>query len=218
MWKRFYRLSYHRTLLEEQIRAHADLVQGRVLEVGSGSRRYDHLFKAEIAAIDMKPNLEKNILPGDMHGLEFPDESFDSVISFEVLCYSADYRKALAEMFRVMKPGGRLLFSVPFFAPDVNDNMRFTAAYMQKLLSEFPCSETRVVAFGNPVTVMWDLLRHFASSRSLGISRGIWKLACLPFLLMIKVLDLGARRDTKRYSGIFVVARKVPGLEMTKGQ
>ncbi len=217
MRQRFYRLSYHRTLLEEQIRSHAELVQGRVLEVGSGSRRYDHLFEAEITAIDMKPNLEKDILPGDMHGIEFPDESFDSVISFEVLCYSSDHRRALAEMFRVIKPGGRLLVSVPFFAPDVNDNMRFTATYMEKLLSEYPCSERRVVAFGNPVTVMWDLLRHFATSRSLGISRGVCKLACLPFLLMIKALDLGARRDTKRYSGIFVVARKARGVEMGKG-
>jgi len=46
--------------------------------------------------------------------LSFADESFDFVLSFDVFEHIPEYHKALQECFRVLKPGGRLLFTVPF--------------------------------------------------------------------------------------------------------
>jgi ubiquinone/menaquinone biosynthesis C-methylase UbiE len=45
----------------------------------------------------------------DTEALPFPSESFDLVTSVTVLCFVPDARKALAEMARVLKPGGRLV-------------------------------------------------------------------------------------------------------------
>ncbi len=42
--------------------------------------------------------------------LPFPDASFDTVISTLVLCTVPDTSRALAEIHRVLAPGGRLLF------------------------------------------------------------------------------------------------------------
>jgi SAM-dependent methyltransferase len=42
--------------------------------------------------------------------LPFPDASFDTVVSTLVLCTVADPRRALSEVARVLRPGGRLLF------------------------------------------------------------------------------------------------------------
>jgi len=39
-----------------------------------------------------------------------PDESFDAVVSTLVLCSVRDVHGALREIFRVLRPGGRLLF------------------------------------------------------------------------------------------------------------
>lgn len=46
--------------------------------------------------------------------LSFEDETFDFILSFDVLEHVPNYRAALAELFRVLKPSGRILISVPF--------------------------------------------------------------------------------------------------------
>jgi len=50
----------------------------------------------------------------DVTRLSFTSGSFDAVLSYDVLEHVPDYRKALAEFFRVLKPGGTLLWSAPF--------------------------------------------------------------------------------------------------------
>ena len=50
----------------------------------------------------------------DLTALSFPDASFDVVLSFDVLEHVPMYQQALAEIARVLAPGGRLLASFPF--------------------------------------------------------------------------------------------------------
>jgi SAM-dependent methyltransferase len=46
--------------------------------------------------------------------LSFEDESFDYILSFDVLEHVPNYRAALAELSRVLKQNGQILISVPF--------------------------------------------------------------------------------------------------------
>ena len=55
---------------------------------------------------------------GDGLRLPFPDASFERVICSEVLEHIPDYRGVLAEIRRVLKPGGLLAVSVPRFLPE----------------------------------------------------------------------------------------------------
>lgn len=50
----------------------------------------------------------------DLTGLTFADESFDLIVCLDVLEHVPDYRRALGECHRVLRPGGRLLLTVPF--------------------------------------------------------------------------------------------------------
>lgn len=50
----------------------------------------------------------------DVTRLSFPEASFDHVLSFDVLEHVPDYRAALREMARCLKPGGSLLLTAPF--------------------------------------------------------------------------------------------------------
>jgi SAM-dependent methyltransferase len=46
---------------------------------------------------------------GDAQALEFPDKRFDTVVCTLSLCTIPDDRAAVAEVSRVLRPGGRLL-------------------------------------------------------------------------------------------------------------
>jgi hypothetical protein len=46
--------------------------------------------------------------------LTFPRDEFDYILSFDVFEHVPDYIKGFAECFRCLKPGGNLLFTVPF--------------------------------------------------------------------------------------------------------
>lgn len=48
---------------------------------------------------------------GVVEGLPFPSATFDRVVVSTVLCFSPDPRKALAELARVLKPGGVLVLA-----------------------------------------------------------------------------------------------------------
>lgn len=51
----------------------------------------------------------------DMQDLTFNDESFDIVVHSDVLEHVPDYRAALSECKRVLKSGGLLIYTAPFF-------------------------------------------------------------------------------------------------------
>lgn len=64
----------------------------------------------------------RGIRSEDLTRLTFPDASFDAVLSFDVFEHIPDYRSALREVFRVLRPGGRALLSFPF-ASGRDDNL-----------------------------------------------------------------------------------------------
>jgi ubiquinone/menaquinone biosynthesis C-methylase UbiE len=52
---------------------------------------------------------EADLRPGDAQALEFPDSSFDTVLCTLGLCAIPDERRAITEMARVLRRGGRLV-------------------------------------------------------------------------------------------------------------
>jgi SAM-dependent methyltransferase len=53
---------------------------------------------------------------GTMNALPFADDSFDAAVSADVLCHAAvDPAKALTELKRVLRPGGRLVLNMPAY-------------------------------------------------------------------------------------------------------
>jgi SAM-dependent methyltransferase len=102
-----------------------------VLEIGSGSGRYAlriaESVGCQITGLDINAsgirnanqlaqsqNLERlaRFEQCDVvQGLPFANESFDAAFSNDVLCHIPDRPKMFAELFRILRPGARLLFS-----------------------------------------------------------------------------------------------------------
>jgi SAM-dependent methyltransferase len=71
----------------------------------------------EAAAARARRKSGAEILRGSVGALPFATASFDAAISADVLCHRAvDPARALAEMARVLRPGGLLLVNMPAFA------------------------------------------------------------------------------------------------------
>jgi ubiquinone/menaquinone biosynthesis C-methylase UbiE len=99
---------------------------GHVLEVavGTGLNLDSYPGDVTITGVDLSPAMlehaerraatsgrEVTLQVGDAHRLEFPDASFDTVVCTFALCAIPDDRRAVAEMWRVLRPGGRLLLA-----------------------------------------------------------------------------------------------------------
>ncbi|MFC0677031.1 class I SAM-dependent methyltransferase [Lysobacter korlensis] len=57
----------------------------------------------------------------DLTALRLPDASLDAVISLDVLEHVPDFRAALRECARVLRPGGVLVLTVPFYEDRVEN-------------------------------------------------------------------------------------------------
>lgn len=55
---------------------------------------------------------------GDALRLPFPDDSFDRIVASEVLEHIPDDEAAIAELVRVLRPGGRIAVTVPSWLPE----------------------------------------------------------------------------------------------------
>jgi ubiquinone/menaquinone biosynthesis C-methylase UbiE len=112
---------YHR-LIDDQAAALVQRVAAGadVLEVGCGTGLILERvakFAKSVRGIDLSPGmLERarerglDVVEGSADALPFPNESFDVAYSFKVLAHVPDVERCLAEMFRVVRPGGRVVF------------------------------------------------------------------------------------------------------------
>jgi ubiquinone/menaquinone biosynthesis C-methylase UbiE len=98
--------------------------EGEVLELAAGTARNLPFYPKgiKLTAVELSPEMlaiareravelshDVDLQLGDVQDLDFPDESFDTVICTLGLCTIPDPRQAVAEAHRVLRPGGRLL-------------------------------------------------------------------------------------------------------------
>jgi SAM-dependent methyltransferase len=92
---------------------------GRVLDVGCGRKPYRHLVPAtSYVGLDVDSPVTRSLGAADVFydgtNFPFPNESFDGILSSQVLEHVFTPERFLGEIHRVLRPGGTLVLAVPF--------------------------------------------------------------------------------------------------------
>ena len=93
-------------------------LKGRTLDIGCGTGHDLRLLDDAVGIDPSRQMLEiakktgKKVVLGRAEKLPFPDEAFDNAICLFGTLNMCDYRKAVSEMARVLKPGGTAVVSV----------------------------------------------------------------------------------------------------------
>ena len=132
---RLIQLSMNQEQFEPYRRRVTGGARGRVLEIGVGSGLNLPLYPsgtkvvgldpsptllsmARSVAADRSPSIE--LIEGSAESIPLPDHSMDTVVTTWTMCSIPDLRTALAEVRRVLKADGRLLFAEHGLSTDAN--------------------------------------------------------------------------------------------------
>jgi len=207
--------------LRQSIHSYSDEVSGRVLDFGCGTKPYEYLFYRcdSYTGLDTRNsghNHKKSKVDVYFDGLKipFPDETFDVVVSFQVLEHVPDPKLMLREIHRVLKKSGKLLITAPLIWSEHEipfDFSRWTSYGISKLLVESGFTIAHQGKIGSVYTVIPSLILG-----SIGSGRGffgkvlsriialLFNMAFLPGLLC----GLGKSPDRLIYLDNIVLAKK----------
>jgi SAM-dependent methyltransferase len=139
-----------------------DCFRGDLLDNGCGNAPFaqwygplvDRVVKLDAAPI---PSVDVVAFSDE---LPFADGSFDTILATEVLEHVTDAERAAADAYRVLRPGGHIVVTVPFMYPTHEapyDFRRFTHFGLRSLLERHGFEVLSIDAKGGPVL----LLAHF---------------------------------------------------------
>jgi len=162
----------------------------------------------------------------DAAELDYPEAFFDKIVSFCVIEHFADDEKVLSLLARMLKPGGRLVFSADSLSnPGINDKER--EQHQRRYAVNTFYTKEKIVEKLQKFGLKTERCRYVLTSRlALALTRFSWKLDDLPPVLIpvrlagyavlgtagLLVLHLAERRAAESKHGLtlLVEASKPP--------
>ncbi len=117
------------------------LLRGAVLNSGAGTRDISRLIEGQLTNQDIPWANESRThihLYCSAEAMPVADGTFDTVLSIAVLEHVAEPDAIVREYFRVLKPGGHVVASVPFLQPEhkvPTDFQRYTRDGLERLFA-----------------------------------------------------------------------------------
>lgn len=152
----------------KQLPAHA---RGSLLELGAGKMPLYGLYRPlvdEVICTDWDGSLHGNQFidfPCDLsQGVPLPDAFVDTIVMSDVLEHLYAPQRTMAEMHRLLRPGGRALLNAPFYYwvhEEPHDYYRYTQFALKRMADEAGFKVLCLDPVGGEWYVLGDLLGKF---------------------------------------------------------
>lgn len=196
-------------------RAH---LKGRLLDVGCGDMPFRTELESQVTAydgLDFFPRSDRVRYVADAQDMHMIDAGvYDSVLCLEVLEHVPDPFRAMAEIGRVLRPGGSLVLSVPHLSRlhDLpHDYYRYTRHGVEQLLKHGGLEPVELRVRGG----LFSFVSHQLSTIALGLVWGVpvlrdvvWHLNRWLLVYPAVALDRALDRQGLFAMGYTVAARK----------
>ena len=144
-------------------------LKGKLLDVGCGTKPYEFLFMIDSYIgldIDTEVACKRGIADQFYNGklFPFPDCSFDSALCNQVLEHVFNPDEFLSEITRVLKPGGKLLLTVPFVWDEHEqpyDYARYSSFGLRALLEKQGLQILQHKKLGGDASIIFQLTNAY---------------------------------------------------------
>ncbi|MFL5804450.1 MAG: class I SAM-dependent methyltransferase [Roseiflexaceae bacterium] len=152
--------------------ASSGYARGRLLDVGCGNRPYEPWLRdvGEYVGLDVNYQTGSPTVSGFAYALPFAASSFDTVFSTQTLEHVEAPHLAVAEMVRVLRPGGYLILTAPQtwrLHEQPYDFYRYTRYGLQYLLEQNGLRVVSIKAQGGVWATVGQIVNN-AMHRQLG--------------------------------------------------
>jgi SAM-dependent methyltransferase len=211
-----------RALFTEALRRLDLGLAGRTLDLGAKSREaayYRHLRLApgdEVVFTDLLPGPGVVVLDVE-RPFPFPDASFDTVLAFHLFEHVYRLDLVASEALRVLRPGGRVVVSVPFlheYHGDPADYRRFTDQCLERWWVEagFETAHLSSLAEGLATTAATNLVHALAPRFLRGLLAAAAYAALMPLDRLASLRPrVGGRSLPQRFALEHLAVFRKPG-------
>lgn len=201
----------------------AEYVTGKTLDVGCGSKPYAHLYSSTEYVgleIDTPQNRASKKAEYFYDGNIFPfaDATFDSMVANEVFEHVFNPDQFINEVFRVLKPGGMVLLTLPFVWDEHEqpyDFARYSSFGIKALLERHGFDVVVQRKSTDDIRVIFQLLNAYIFKKT--VTKRAWINLLTTLLLMAPLNVLGellfrvTPRNPDLYLDNIVLAKKNAG-------
>lgn len=144
-----------RILTNWEIKKYCQGLNGVIIDLGAGEnpsyQRYWEIKPSQFIRVDIDPTKKPDLVADLNNPLPFEDNFADVVFVFNVLYILREPEKFLKEVFRILKPNGKLFLTSPFIfneAREPHDYFRFTSEGLEELLKNAGFEQYQIIPIG----------------------------------------------------------------------
>lgn len=190
-------------------------ISGKTLDYGAGNAKYRNLitpYTSEYTTFDIVPG-EHIDIAGDALHPPFRDNSFDTVISTQMLEHVEKPWMVISEIRRILKPGGVCILTAPFWVPyhaDPHDYFRYTKEGLESLFKNEGFEIETSGSYGKPPSVLGEMIHFsfFSPYKVVSKRKAIWQSRIMRLIQSLTYKLDSLSKNKVVYANAYVVARK----------